>query len=242
MHRYLDEKKVATRAQILTRFGRDDQAAVRGILNDLVESGLVYRTGRGDSTVYRIAPEEDLRQALRRDSDGSDEALAWVMIYRKGPLSRAELSELLPIEDPALDRVLAQLIANGRITATESGGTTLYRADQCFIPLGDTVGWEAALLDHYQGVVSAICVKLRNGATRALPDDQVGGSTFSFDVWPDHPLEERVSGLLARFRKDVGALWDEVTEHNKQGKPDSVTKVTFYFGQLVKRDEPEGDD
>ena len=53
LHRYLNEENAATRADVLLRFNNDDEAVVKGILNDLVESGLVSRTGRGDGTVYR---------------------------------------------------------------------------------------------------------------------------------------------------------------------------------------------
>lgn len=63
----------------------------------------------------------------------------------------------------------------------------MYESRSVLLPLGEAAGWEAGVLDHYHAVVGAFCAKQRNGQTRALPDDQLGGSTFSFDVWPGHP-------------------------------------------------------
>src|SRR5882672_2207142 len=40
------------RAEVLLRFPHDNEAVVRSVLRDLVDSGLVYQTGRGDSTAY----------------------------------------------------------------------------------------------------------------------------------------------------------------------------------------------
>lgn len=239
MHRFLVDQEVSSRSEVLQRFAKDDQGTVRGILNDLVESGLVYRTGRGDSTVYRIAPQEDLERAAEGHAQATAESMAWVVVYRNGPVARAELGELLPIDAAELDAALERLVADGRIARGDDPTGPIYSCDRCYLPLGEDAGWEAALLDHYQAVVAAVCQKLRNGSTRSLPADQVGGSTFSFDVWPGHPLEERVTGLLASHRRDLGRLWDEVTAHNARGKPARFSKVTFYLGQFVKTDEEE---
>jgi hypothetical protein len=39
---YIEKRGSVTRGEILARFARDDAASVRGILNDLGESGVVY--------------------------------------------------------------------------------------------------------------------------------------------------------------------------------------------------------
>src|SRR5687767_9247846 len=67
VHRYITERNVVQRAELMRRFAKDNPDSVAGILHDLVESGLVYKTGRADHVVYRIAPEADLQQALERD-------------------------------------------------------------------------------------------------------------------------------------------------------------------------------
>src|SRR5690554_6207663 len=42
---FVSEKPVVTRLQVLERFYRDDEALVRGVLHDLVETGLVFCSG-----------------------------------------------------------------------------------------------------------------------------------------------------------------------------------------------------
>ena len=50
------------RVRILERFARDDEGQVKAVLHDLVESGLVFRAGRGLGIV------DDGRGSCRRDS------------------------------------------------------------------------------------------------------------------------------------------------------------------------------
>jgi hypothetical protein len=185
--------------------------------------------------VYRVAPAEDAQHAGGEPGE-SAQAWTWAAIYRQGPLSRAQLRELLPFDEPTLDGTLEGLERDGRIERMTGPGDALYRSRRILLPLGETAGWEASVLDHYHTVVGAICAKLRNGQTRALPADQLGGSTFSFDVWPGHPHETRVLQLLRSHRESLAALWDEVVKHNAGGKPDSFTRVSFYCGQLVKNE------
>jgi hypothetical protein len=40
-----------SRADVLRRFRNDDEDTVKGVLTDLVDTGLVYRTGRGERAV-----------------------------------------------------------------------------------------------------------------------------------------------------------------------------------------------
>ena len=237
VHGFLVERSVASRAEVMQRFARDEPTSVAGILRDLVESGLVYRTGVGERSVYRIAPADDLARNATSVPQVTA-AYVWTVIYRRGPISRAELVELLPIDGAALDGALHALLADGRVLRTDGAEGATYASSQMLLPLGEAAGWEAGVLDHYHAVVGALCAKLRNGQTRALPDDQLGGSTFSFDVWPGHPREQRVLALLAEQRRVLGALWNEVVEAGERDKPSAFTRVTFYFGQLTTR---EGD-
>jgi hypothetical protein len=230
VHRYIAERNVVPRADLLRRFAKDDPASLAGILHDLVESGLVYKTGRAEHIVYRIAPEADLQQALESDQRATIEACAWAMIYRQGPLSLEQLIEQLPVEQAGLDAALAALLEDKRIERDDKGQ---YRSARVLLPLDHTAGWEAGLLDHYHAVMGAVIAKLRNGQTRALPADELGGSTYSFDVWPGHPLEGSVRSLLREQRSALGALWNRVATHNQKGKPESYTRVTFYCGQNV---------
>lgn len=235
---FLRSQEVSSRTEVLRRFARDDDASVKSILRDLVESGLVYQRGRGDACTYRVAPDSDLARGSEERDAASLYALAWVVVYRDGPVSKADVGVRLRAGEDALDAVLDRLLADGRIReerASGDGAEALYSTRRCLIPLGDEAGWEAALIDHYQAVVSAICAKLRNGNTRALPPDRIGGSTYSFDVWSGHPFEAEVYALLSETRDRVSEFWGRVSEHNRQvQRPENGTsKVTFYCGQSV---------
>ena len=241
IHDYVSERQVASRADVLMRFARDDQATVRGILTDMVDTGVVYRTGRGDGTIYRIASMEELEKVSSRDALESAVALLWVTIYREGPLDAAALAQRIALPPEVLKEALARLCADGRVQEQIVGEQGVYRSDSCLIPFGLSAGWEAAVLDHYQALVRSVCAKLERGVGAAQSDDRIGGSTYSFDVWPGHPLRERVTNLLREQRVALSALWDEVGAHNaKHGRSAPLERVTFYFGQLVTSDSDEG--
>jgi hypothetical protein len=236
-------REVATRAELAARFHRDDPATLDGVLDDLVESGLVFRAGRGATTVYRAADEGELRRR-EGDVDQGVNELVWIAVYRLGPISRSQLLEHIHLEKATLDDALEQLVISGAIEVIEQvDGTNdaIYSAERCIIPLGAQAGWEAALFDHFQAVVNALAIKLREGVTQTLPGDVLGGSTYSFDIWPGHPMEFQVLGLLGHIRRQLSALRAQVTNYNTEnGQPgEGRERVTFYFGQSVWA-EPNG--
>ncbi|MCA9537601.1 MAG: hypothetical protein KC620_01860 [Myxococcales bacterium] len=220
------------RARVLERFGRDDVDQVRAVLHDLVESGLVFRAGRGDDTLYRAAAADDLDAG-----EGAGEALAtfvWALIYREGPLDRAALDERVAGEPEALEAALAALAADGRIEPAPSIEGEGWQATRFVVPLGSEVGYEAALFDHFQALVAAMCAKIGRGQTRSGGQDVIGGSTWSFDVWPGHPHEAEVYGLLAKLRAQVAPVRTAVAAHNAtHAEPPDATRVTVYVGQGV---------
>lgn len=172
---HIERKGPIFRSDVLARFSYDDPISVRGVLRDLVDSGMIYSTGSGDH-------------------DGRVRVL------------------------PAADDLPAA-----------------YTSDGCVLPLGDTLGWEVAVFDHYQAVVSAICNKLRSGATHARHDDLLGGSTYSFDLTQDHPFFAEVTGFLAEFRARSSELRKRVADYNR-AHPSSETagiRVIHYAGQNV---------
>jgi hypothetical protein len=164
----------------------------------------------------------------------------WVTVYHQGPAGAAQLSEQLNLDVAWVERALEALLADGRVKREPGGDSPRYRSEQCLIPLGQGAGWEAALLDHYQAVVRAIGAKLNQGQSSALPKDRVGGSTYSFDVWQGHPHAEQVYGLLAEHRRQLSALWSEVSAHNQENaRVEGRDRVTFYFGQMVTQDSSD---
>ena len=116
-----------------------------------------------------------------------------------------------------------------------------YHSPRFDVPVGASEGWEAAVLDHFQSLVSAVCVKLRAGVGGG--DEATGGSTYTLDVWPGHPLENEARGLLSDVREQANGLRDRIDAHNStHGAPPELSPVVFYVGQYVKADERSDDE
>jgi len=237
---FIRKESFVPRSRVLGRFQRDGELEVSSILKDLSESGLVLCSGSGAGAVYRAATEQELGQlsALAR-GDGLDE-LAWVFTFRHGPLTVVELADLLSQTLPDTEVVVERLIAEGRV---ERQGDRV-SAQEFVIPLGSSSGWEASVFDHVQALVQTICQRLQ--ATEA--SDAVGGSTYTFDVWPGHPHYDEVKGLLAAHRLRLGELRKKVETFNRaQKREESFEEVVAYVGQCVrlrehgKTDEDEAD-
>ncbi len=88
---YLGAKQMVLRHEVLTRFHRDDEALVRGVLHDLTESGLVFASGTGARTAYRVASEDELGRLRKIGDEAELDALIWTTIYRAGPITRVAL-------------------------------------------------------------------------------------------------------------------------------------------------------
>lgn len=158
---HLEERKIATRNEVLARFHRDDDQLVRSVLHDLTESGLIFASGSGDGAVYRAATKEDLshvRASEAKDSGAALDAMIWAVIYREGPITRDEVARRFPVSADLLDPALERLRDAGRVDRNDDGA---YRCHELFVPYGASVGWEAAVFDHFQSVVRTICCKLR---------------------------------------------------------------------------------
>jgi len=240
---YVQDRGTALRADVLLRFERDDAEIVRGVLRDLVDSRLLFRSGRGDSTAYRGAGEE----AVESDTDeGALEQLLLVALHRAGSASLEQLAHLTPLSPQRIGALVERLVTDGRVQrATGADGGARYGVESLVIDYGDDEGWQAALFDHYQAMVSAMCTKLRSGQTRAGARDYVGGSTYHFDLWEGHPLESEVLEVLADTRGRVRTLCERVQRINAEHAPDTLPRarrVTAYVGQTVVQDEEPSDD
>jgi len=223
---------------ILEHFSGDEETVVRGVLRDLVDTGLLFRAGRGDRATYRAMTDED--SAL--DGDGQHLAyLIWIVVDRYGPVTESEIAERVPADSEAIAAALELLVAEGRVVRSRG---TEYSTDGCVIPLGSSAGWEAAVFDHYQAVVTALCTKLRLGRARAVAGEWVGGSTYAACVWDGHPLHDEVLGQLQRARDQASALRERIEAYNVvHAAPEEGTKkVIFYAGQAVLGLEEEGID
>jgi len=75
---FVRESETVRRTDVLAHFSRDDDASVKSVLADLVDSGLVLQGGRGDRVVYRAADPESLEPSnLEAQAVAS---LVWITI------------------------------------------------------------------------------------------------------------------------------------------------------------------
>ncbi|MEN9580116.1 MAG: hypothetical protein RJA70_3125 [Pseudomonadota bacterium] len=233
---HLQVAKVTSRADVLLRFAADDAATVKGVLSDLVNSGIVYQTGQGDSVGYRVASTEDIQLLRRPDSGQALANVVWVIISRLVTATPAQILEAAPMTSADLEESLSSLLEQARIERSfKHNGEASYSTKACVIPPEDPHGWEAAVLDHYQAMVTTLCIKLRQGAEPATANPSNGGSTYSFCVWNGHPMKTEVYGLLEEMRVRAATLRARVAEHNEGTlvpEPDRA-RVLFYVGQAV---------
>ncbi len=232
---YLETHGSAPRRVLLEHFKREDPVVVGSVLNDLVSSGLVYKTGTGETTIFGITKDQDRKEASREQRREALVPVVWLLVYRASGIQLKDLLAQLSVEESAVQVALTELEEEGRVQRLGEGDEASYHATTFLVPVDAEHGWEAAVFDQFQTMVRAIGTKLRLGAPRSAKDDVVGGATITFDVSERHPHKEKVFGLLQRVRSDVNELWDEVQAYNEQHAiPDEErTEVSFYFGQCV---------
>ncbi|HKY35796.1 MAG TPA: hypothetical protein VJN18_07655 [Polyangiaceae bacterium] len=219
------------RERVLERFAADGELQVTAVLRDLSDSGLLFCSGSGKGAVYRAASDEELDRLVQlSDASGLDE-LAWVLVYREGPFKIDHLRELLGRSASVTQELVERLLTEGRIQRTAEGDLV---ARDFVVPLGAPVGWEAAIFDHVQAVVQTICQRLGQASNGGQASPNIGGSTYSFDVWSGHPLEQAVKEQLGELREKLGALRQQVDAHNRaHGLQVEYQQVITYVGQCV---------
>jgi hypothetical protein len=235
---HVERRGPLLRADVLARFSHDDPASVRGVLRDLVHSGLLYRAGRGDSTSYRAAPPEELHTAAD-NSEAGLQNLVWVTVQRLRPATANDVARALSMSSERVERALSELVHRGLVVALEGVGGTCYDSEGCLLPYDDPQGWEAAVYDHFHAMVTALCIKLDQGQRCAQRDDWVGGSTFGFELWASHPYLEEVTGFLRRLREQGSALREKVARYNEDHDAaplEERLRVLTYVGQAVVGD------
>jgi hypothetical protein len=234
---FIENNGTVSRKRVLDHFERDDPLSVGAVLADLTSGGFVYRSGGGDTAFYRVTSDGDRRELLLAQDDEALALLVWVGVYR-GASSAQEIVEMLGLELGQVEPALERLLGRGHVRRDEGGA---YRGSGPLVPVGAEHGWEAAVFDHFQAMVTAITRKLQHGSGRSADGDVVGGSTLSFEVHRGHPLREEVLGLLQRTRSEVNDLWRRVGAHNASAPcPDEEREtVSFYFGQSVLPPEVE---
>jgi hypothetical protein len=228
---YLPQQGDVSRADILLHFAREDDALVRSVLHDLCETGLVTVSGTGPYLSYQRTPDDEIARLWKlREYEGFDE-LVWALIYREGPLTLARLTDKYG-ENDKIAAALERLEQLGRVSHSESEGA--YSACSLVLPFGSPVGWEAAVFDHYQAMVKTITCRLRESRATASMGDRIGGSTYTVEVWPEHPHADEVYGTLNALRVKLGELRQKVEQYNQENTvPENHVQVSVYFGQCL---------
>ena len=238
------QRRFLSRAEVLREFCDEDEVLLRGVLFDLCDHRLVFQTGQGAQTVYRAVSDDELGAlGAARSSEGLEE-LVWAIVYREGPLTREALQQQTHVDASQLEGILERLVKSERIERSQDDSNATYRATSLYVHLGSPGGWEAAVFDHYQAMVKTILCRLREDKSTPHVADQVGGSTYTLDVWPGHPLEQLASDTLRRLRTTLVELREQVEAFNADHeKPEKYTQVVLYVGQcLIKQDATSGDD
>ena len=237
---FLSSGQVVSRETILRHFRSDDHEMVVGIVHDLVESGIVFRSGRGANAVYRlVAVNESETSTHQADKVG---AFLWMLIYNLGPMAFDALRNQLPtIQDKLIEEQLEKLIQEGRVELQIKDGQREYISREILLHLDDKEGWEAAVFDHFQAVANLIaaCAESTHHPTR---NKKIGGSTFHFDIGESHPMACNVDRFFARIREEGSALREQIEEYNKNSEnlPAQPYRVVLYLGQNVVNDSESG--
>lgn len=228
---YVTEHAPIARAKVLIRFHYDGEAQVAAVLNDLVESGMLTRTGRGMTCVYGVANPDELEAMVAAERSDTLAWVLWVIIYRAQGLTLDELNSMVPYTESEVAAAVGVLLEDGR--ARDEDGA-LY-GETLSVPVGSAAGWEAAVFDHFQAVCTAIGQKIRGGISGSNVGDKVGGATLHFDLTDGHPYHERVTDLLRDIRAQVNELWNEVHAYNQENdiSEDAKRSLVFYFGQYM---------
>ena len=146
----------------------------------------------------------------------------WNLVYRKGPLTLPAVQTLTAADPTEIEAALDRLVKEGRVCRDEQPEGPLFSSGAFYVPLDAQAGWEAAVYDHYQALVQTICAKLRMNGAGATADDEVGGSTYTLDIWPGHPLEKEARASLRRFRDQMSDLRARIKLYNNErGLPDA---------------------
>lgn len=233
---HIEQHGVIGREQVFARFRRDDEASLRGVLRDLVESGLVFCSGAGRGALYRALTRDELGTAHQAGDRVGLEAFVWSLVYREGSPTRERLLEVSGVAAAELDVVLQGLLASGRVEREVANGTEVFLSRSLVLGMEDPAGWEASVLDHFSTLVRTVSSKLAVDQ-RASLGDEIGGSTYHFALWRGHPLEAEVVGELRRFRERMSALRQRLDEHNEAHAAEGPGfAVHAYYGQYVLED------
>jgi hypothetical protein len=217
-------------AELSRRFHRDDEGVLRGVLSDLRESGLVEVTAQQPPRyVASNGRELGARLTRARQASGSDE-LVWAVIYREGPLYRETLQQVVGLPDAELDAIVLRLKEAGRIFERPKRERILLCSASTVPDLDAPEHWEALVFEHYNAVVRTLTTQL---ATQDA--ENTASATFTFNLWPGHPMGHEVEKLFQQLRSEVSALRSRIDQFNAQQPPRRHERLMLYLGMSEDR-------
>lgn len=226
---HVSEHAPVSRAELLLRFSHEDDVLLRGVLHDLVESGMLRRSLDDAQVTY--APSDPMSLS-RSQQQAAQDALVWAAIYRYGPAKRDELLRLASLPADQLEGSLERLMEDGRV---ERSLDRLFSARSFVVERDAAVGWEAAVFDHLHAVIATVVQKLTPEVPKALRDE-TGGSTYTLDLAADHPLRTESLAFLESFRREAAELRRRVEAHNEaHGRGNDPEQLVLYAGQRLER-------
>ena len=219
-----------TRESLDLRFRLEDERVVRSVIRDLVATGVLERRAGGQGAVYVVAaPDASESKAEQID------ALALIALQGFETATIDELAEVLGARSEQISPRLTALAADGRISQVGQGSEARFASLETEIGYGQPSGRDAAIFDHVRAVVSALTAKI-GGKSAAQREDEVGGSTYVFDLSETHPLAEETTSLLKQIRARSSDLRKRVLAATKPQGDTHHMRVTLYVGQWVHRD------
>lgn len=226
-----------TRTEILYRFRRDEEATVRGVLSDLVETGLVSSKGKGRNAIFRFSALECVNDSSSELAARAKRALVAIKLFRDGPMSADDLCSAMGMTS---DEIASLIDGMDNVRVEEQKEGLSYDVTDFVLPVGATEGAEAAVFHHFESVTDTIAERL--APRLADPTTRTGASTYSFDVWEGHPEEEAVCALLSETRDGVAQIMARVRAADiAQTKPPRAKQITFYAGLVEGQPEPAHD-
>jgi len=226
-----------TRATLEKRYRAHPPEQIAAALQDMLQSGLVYSSGKGADAIFGLTSDADRAQLSAVDRRRMLRDLCWYLIAGGTAKTRPELSAELRVDAPTVENLLGELVADGHVK-DEDGRLHASRFE---VVACAERGWETSVLDHFRAMTTAIGAKVNRPV--AADDDEIGGGTRTFFVFPSHPHAAEVYALLSETRIKTRELWRRVTDFNEaNATPEKMDRVTFYFGQNVIRDATASDE
>jgi hypothetical protein len=216
----------ATREELEAHFKGHPAKDVAAALQDMVQSGIAYASGRGAVSVYGLTSPTDRARLTSAAGAHTCVDMAWYLVASGAASTRDELARELRCDVADLSVTLQALLDEGSLQE-KAGRLSAKRFE---IAVGAERGWETAVCDHFRAVAAAIAAKV--GRASSEQDDRTGGGTVSFVLPPGHPHAEEAHCLLRNVRDQVNALWRRAALHNEaHPPPEGCDRLTFYFGQ-----------